>query len=389
MQDYPHLLFRKHWELSPEVLFELGQCNAIITAIAEMPLRPSHYRELRQVALVKGAQATTAIEGNTLSESEVERIAEGNKLAPSKEYQEIEVRNILEAMNSLLQEVVYEDQEQLVDRDLLLRFHQMVGKNLGEHFDAIPGRLREDQRIVGPYRCPDHGDVPELVERLCRWLREEFHYESGEQTFVDAVVQAIVTHVYIEWIHPFGDGNGRTGRLVEFYILLRAGLPNIASHVPSNFYNLTRTEYYRQLGHASKTGDLSKFVAYAVRGFRDGLSETLKTIQFSQFAIAWRSYIHESFADTHFQKDVLKRRRMLALALPLEGGVTLDEAMTLNPRLAREYATLSDRTALRDLQVLEGLELVAREEGFYRANTATLRMQMPSRRIENHVLARV
>ena len=80
MADYPHLQFQKHWELSPEVLFELGQCNAIVTAIAEMPLRPSHYRELRQVALVKGAQATTAIEGNTLSEAEVERVAEGEKL---------------------------------------------------------------------------------------------------------------------------------------------------------------------------------------------------------------------------------------------------------------------------------------------------------------------
>lgn len=389
MADYPHLQFRKHWSLSPEVLFELGQCNAIVAAIAEMPLRPSHYRELRQVALVKGAQATTAIEGNTLSEAEVERVAEGERLPPSKEYQEIEVRNILDAMNELLHEVVLEDHEQLIGRRLLLRFHEMVGRDLGEHFDAIPGRLREDQRIVGPYRCPDYREVPELVDRLCRWLRAEFRYESGEQTFVDAVVQAIVTHVYVEWIHPFGDGNGRTGRLVEFYILLRAGLPNIASHVPSNFYNLTRPEYYRQLGEATRTGDLSQFIAYAVRGFRDGLSEILEKIQYSQFAIAWRSYIHEELAETRFQKDVLKRRRMLALALPLDRGLTLEEAMTVDSRVAREYAKLSDRTALRDLEALEQLELVVRAEGLYHVNTQALRMQMPSRRVKDHVLARV
>jgi Fic family protein len=387
--EYPHLQFRQHWDLSPEVYFELGQCNAITTAIAEMPLRPSHYRELMNVALVKGAQATTAIEGNTLSEAEVKRVAEGGKLPPSKEYQEIEVRNILDAMNGLLQEVVVEDQEQLIGRDLLLRFHEMVGKNLGDHFDAIPGRLREDQRVVGPYRCPDYRDVPQLVERLCQWLRDEFHYESGQQTFVDAIVQAIVTHVYIEWIHPFADGNGRTGRLVEFYILLRAGLPNIASHVPSNFYNLTRPEYYRQLGEATRTGDLSQFIAYAVRGFRDGLSEILAKIQYSQFAIAWRSYIHEELADTHYQKDVLRRRRMLALALPLDEGLTLEETMTVTPRIAREYAKLSDRTAMRDLEALEQLELVVRVDGLYQANTPALRMQMPSRRIEDHVVARV
>lgn len=389
MPKYGHLQFRKHWDLTPEVFFKLGQCNAIIAAIAEMPVRPSHYSRLRQVALVKGAQATTAIEGNTLSTEEVERVAEGDRLPPSKEYQETEVRNILEAMNNILEEVVYEDQTQLIDEALLLRFHRMVGKDLGEHFDAIPGRLREDQRIVGSYRCPDYRDVPGLVGRLCAWLREEFHDESGDQTFVAAVVQAIVAHVYIEWIHPFGDGNGRTGRLVEFYILLRAGLPNIASHVPSNFYNLTRSEYYRQLANASSTGDLSQFIAYAVQGFRDGLSEILETIQDSQFAIAWRSYIHEKLAETHFQRDVLKRRRTLALALPLNKGLTLEEATTVSTRLAREYAMLSERTAARDLQALEELELAVRKGDLFWANTAALRMQMPKRRLESQVLSRV
>lgn len=75
--------------------------------------------------------------------------------------------------------------------------------------------MRQQDR-GGPYRCPDPRDVVELVSRLCDWLRREFAYSSGNQTFADAVVQAIVTHVYIEWIHPFGDGNGRTGRLLEF-----------------------------------------------------------------------------------------------------------------------------------------------------------------------------
>jgi len=41
-------------------------------------------------------------------------------------------------------------------------------------------------------------------------------------------------------IHPFGDSNGRTARLIEFYILLRAGLPDMVSHILSNHYNDTR-----------------------------------------------------------------------------------------------------------------------------------------------------
>ena len=146
----------------------------------------------------------------------------------------------------------------------------MIGRDLGEHFEAIPGRFAERPRFVLTYRAPDHQDVVELVQRLCVWLADEFHFPDGTQSFSDAVVQAIVTHVYIEWIHPFSDGNGRTGRLVEFYLLLRAGNPDIASHILSNFYNETRGEYYRQLDRAGKTGDLSAFIAYAVQGLRDG-----------------------------------------------------------------------------------------------------------------------
>ena len=195
-----------------------------------------------------------------------------------------------------------------------------VGKELGEHFDAIPGQLRTDDRVVGPYKCPRPDDVVPLVERLCEWLQEQFRYSSGEQGFSDAVVQAIVTHVYIEWIHPFGDGNGRTGRLLEFYILLRAGNPDIASHILSNFYNETRAEYYRQLDSANKASDLSAFIAYAVQGYRDGLRETLSTIQRSQFEIGWRNLIYDRFASHRYRKkNVFKRRRDLVLNLPLAG----------------------------------------------------------------------
>ncbi len=88
-------------------------------------------------------------------------------------------------MNDLLRETVYEDSNQLISKELLLRFHKMVGKDLGEHFAAIPGRFRETNVVVGTDRCPDSTDVVPLIERYCEWLREEFKFESGKQTFSD------------------------------------------------------------------------------------------------------------------------------------------------------------------------------------------------------------
>jgi Fic family protein len=73
-------------------------------------------------------------------------------------------------------------------------------------------------------------------------------------------------------IHPFGDSIGRTARLIEFSILLRAGLPDMASQILSNYYNDIRQEYYRRLDLCVRERDLSGFVRYAVLRFRDGLT---------------------------------------------------------------------------------------------------------------------
>ncbi len=380
ISGYPHLAFHRHWEISPKARYELGQCHAIIMAICEMPLRPERHESLLRVSLIKGAQATTAIEGNTLSTDEIERVAAGDSLPPSKEYQEIEVRNVLEAMNALLDEVATEQRAQRITPELILRLHKMIGKNLGPHFDAVPGRFRTDHRIVGSYRCPDHEVVPELVSQLCDWLATEFLFSQGDQPFADAVVQAIVTHIYVEWIHPFGDGNGRTGRLLEFYILLRAGTPDIASHILANLYNETRPEYYRHLENAARTQDLTSFMDYAVQGFRDGLVETLEAIQSGQFETAWRSFIHDRFAETKYtKKNVFKRRRELMLSLPAGRALTLDEVALLTPGVTRTYAQLSERTLIRDLKALEQMGLVANTEDGFTAQSDALRFRIPRR----------
>lgn len=62
----------------------LGQCVAYVKAISNTPIMPAYYKELMLISLIKGAQATTAIEGNTLTEEDIARINEGEKLPPVK-----------------------------------------------------------------------------------------------------------------------------------------------------------------------------------------------------------------------------------------------------------------------------------------------------------------
>lgn len=380
MDNHKHIPFRREWEIDNDCAYMLGECDAYIKALTDIPLKPEYRDRLLRVSLRKGAQATTAIEGNTLSEEEIAKLEEGWSLPASKEYLEIEVRNILKAFNILLREIVTDNQMRIITPALIKEFHKMVSGNLGEHLDAIPGRFRDDNRVVGPYLAPDRKFVTQLVEQLCDWLRRDFHYTDG-QNFATSVIEAIVTHVYIEWIHPFGDGNGRTGRLLEFYILLRAGLPSIVSHILSNFYNQTRPEYYRQLNEARKRRNLTRFIKYAVEGFRDGLRENLEIIQESQFAIFWHNYIYESFAEVKYTKrDAFKRKRDLMLQFPIGKEVSVDEITLLTPDIAKKYATVKRATILRDLKELQDLELLLKVGRKYMANSRILKSLMPSKK---------
>jgi Fic family protein len=389
MERHQHLIFKKHWELTPQTLYQLGECDALVQTISNIPLKPENRDKLLQVALIKGAQATTAIEGNTLSDEEIKKIQEGlekglNKelLPPSRQYQEIEVRNIINAFNQLLQEVISENKINIINPQLIKKFHKMISKDLGEHIDAIPGRFREDNRIIGAYRPPEYKYIIDLIKKLCGWIKTEFHFDKNKnQDFATAVIEAIVTHVYIEWIHPFGDGNGRTGRLTEFYILLRAGLPIIVSHILSNFYNKTRAEYYRQFDNARKNKDLTSFIEYAVEGFRDGLKEHLELIQKSQFKIFWHNYIYEKFANIEYSKmEPFKRKRDLILELPLNKEFLAEDIAMLTPLIAKKYATLTVTTLRRDLKELEELQLIKKTGKKYQANIAILKAMIPTKK---------
>ena len=269
--------------------------------------------------LAKGAAATTAIEGNTLSEEEVLKAVEGKLVVPpSRQYLKQEVDNIIAACNDIGVRVAAGELEPLSSA-LLCSYNRQVLDNLPAGEDVAPGELRKYSVVVGNmYRGAPSEDCPRLVERLCEWLngpdfRPPENSPEGMDT-VYAILRAVVAHLYLAWIHPFGDGNGRTARLLELHILLSAGVPSPAAHLLSNHYNQTRAEYYRQLDQASKSGgEIAPFIEYAVRGFVDGLREQLETIRTQQWDVFWRDFVYEKFRSQN--SKAATRQRYLALDL--------------------------------------------------------------------------
>lgn len=364
--------YRRHWGISPRTRFQLGQCDALESAIRGTPVHPDHHRRFLDAALAKAAVATTAIEGGPLDETEVGALMAGRRLPPSRDPQATEVMNVVAATRALLGEVTAGTAAS-VTPDLLVRIHGLIGADLGDRLDAEPGQYRTGGQ-GGRYTAPRAADVPELIDGVFEWLGREFPRSGPGGDFSQAAVRALVTHVYVLWIRPFGDGNGRAARLLEAYILAAAGAPAIASHLLTEFYNETRREYFRQLEQSSRDRSLTSFIAYAVEGLRDGLERVHGAVGEANFAIAWRNFVRTRLGDLDLRKrSVLERRTELMLAMPLEGALEVGEVAVLDAAIAQRYGGLSRRTLRRDLRFLVGTGLLTGSEEAFSANTGLLR----------------
>lgn len=362
--------YRRHWGISPRTRFQLGQCDALVSAIRRTPVRPDDHRRLLDRALARAAAATTAIEGGALDESGVGALMAGRHAHPGPNPRAAEVMNVVTATRTLLEELAAGTAAP-VTPELLLRIHRLIGADLGDRLDAEPGRYRTGGE-GGRYTAPSDGAVPRLIDGVFEWLDREFPRSGPDGEFGQAAVRALVTHVYVLRIRPFGDGNGRAARLLESYVLAAAGTPAIASHLLTDFYGETRREYFRHLEQSSRDRSLTSFIAYAVEGLRDGLERLHRTVSEAGFAVAWRDFVRARLADLDLRKrSVLERRTELMLAMPLEGSVDIDDAAVL-AGVARRYGGLSQRTLRRDLRFLVGTGLLTGSEGAFSANTGLL-----------------
>lgn len=348
----------------PKLWMMLGEARSKCQHLAGTPLKPEIAHRFNLVTLIKGAQATTAIEGNTLSEEQVAGILDGSfEAPPSRKYQEVEVRNVLDALTKIDEQVQRGEYPKLT-RELICEFNLQVLTGLEEELDdqTVPGEVRKHSVGVARYRGAPWEDCEYLLDRLCDWLEgPDFKSSDREIDFALMLVRAVLAHLYIAWIHPFGEGNGRTARLVEFLILARSGkVPLPAAHLLSNHYNLTRDRYYRELDKASKSGgDITSFIAYAIEGFVDGIRSQIDEVRTQQLSVAWINFVHEVMSRFPTGK-ASDRQRELVLAMPFDRVIARSELTGLTPHLAHQYAQAGPRTLSRDLNRIEGAELITR-----------------------------
>ncbi len=154
---------------------------------------------------------TNAIEGSTITLEEAREIIH-DKISPNKPLRDVKET---EAHNRVFLKML--NKKEKVTNKLLLNWHKETFK---ETKPDIAGKFRDYLVRVGPYLAPDWQEVKPLMNKLIDFIEKE----SKEMNPVELAGRA---HYIFESIHPFGDGNGRVGRLLMNFILWHAGYPMI------------------------------------------------------------------------------------------------------------------------------------------------------------------
>ncbi len=220
----------------------LGEIEAARAALDLLPIPPDRSLRLFHEARARSTRASTAIEGNPLDERGVRRaIAAGEREGGDAEQ---EVRNYWRALDRL---DLLTAESGLLSEDAARELHAIVLTRLGgrraRKSECRTASVRVEDAASGriEYMPPRTADVPALMRELFQWLR------SAPAAELPAPVRAaILVHRFLS-VHPFADGNGRTGRLLATAELWRSGYRMRGFLSFDEFFHADRRRYYEAI----------------------------------------------------------------------------------------------------------------------------------------------
>lgn len=192
---------------------------------------------------------TNAIEGSTVALSEVKELLEHKEKPQNTD--ELESLNAAEAVKFI------KKRREKLSLDLIKRIHSVCFNST----KSFAGKLRNVEVVIKDragniiHRGASAKEVASLLEELCRW------YEEHTTKYPPLLLAALV-HNQFEKIHPFQDGNGRVGRLLLNYVLLRHDYP------PINIYLKDRTRYYRCLQKFDSRNDIKPTLKFLISQYK-------------------------------------------------------------------------------------------------------------------------
>lgn len=165
-------------------------------------------------------------------------------------------------------------------------------------FRKVPGTVLKDGTGRTVYTPPqDAREIHDLMSDLERFINDGALFDA------DPLVKMAIIHHQFESIHPFYDGNGRTGRIINILYLVKEGLLDIPVLYLSRHIVRTKGEYYRLLQSVRLDGDWEKWVIYLLEGIEETSVQAVRTVR--RIRVAMMDYKHRIRAGHKFYSQDL------------------------------------------------------------------------------------
>lgn len=320
--------YQPQFTISTELLSTVEEITRLRERIQGATIQVAWIPALQKDARIRNAHSSTAIEGNPLTLEQVRAVEHDPELATTPVHARREVLNYFAALryienNAAIQALAHDD---------ILRLHAIMAGQVMDQ--GVAGAYRDIRVRVGPH-------VPPPPEQVSGLMTEWLDWWNQEAPKLSPVLSSAILHYRFEDIHPFADGNGRTGRAVALWELYRRGFDSHHIFSVDEYYWEDRPRYYAALQEVRTQGqDLSRWLEYCAAGLRHTLERVWRRVQ--QFSV-------------HFGKSQLvlrpKQEQLLAL---------LRDAGGLAPREIRDRLEVSKQGAMDLLNPLLAAGVVKR-----------------------------
>jgi len=228
---------------------------------------PSYESLLRDNAMKKSAHASTAIEGNPLDFTQVDKLIKGEYVAATEKAK----KEVLNYYNVLENIEKYPDKGKIT-QNTILKMHNDITKDTlvrpeceGHFRDSLVAVVNVSDNTAR-YVPPSPDKVPKLIENFIKWV-------NVKDDDISPVLIAGISHYELVRIHPFIDGNGRTARALATLILYLKKFDIKRYFALDEYYDTDRKSYGDALTSADRTNDLTFWLEYFSTGVLFSISK--------------------------------------------------------------------------------------------------------------------
>jgi Fic family protein len=293
--DLPHLPPSADTDNDSNILKKLVTASRALASVNINVMRlPNPYMLVNTIALQE-AKTSTEIENIFTTDDELYKAVSDSK---SEEKADLAVKEVLRYREALWAGFhALKETKTLNLNSVLSIFRQIKNTTSGIRSPQANVVIKRGQSELRPgeiiYTPPRGiGIVEQLMENLLNYLNDDIKYPT------DPLIKMCIAHYQFEVIHPFQDGNGRTGRILNLIYLVKSELLNQPVLYLSKYIIINKSDYYFNLGAVTQMGSWKNWILYMLDAvektsdltnnlINDILEQMNSTLKYGKLKIKW------------------------------------------------------------------------------------------------------